>query len=206
MKKRFLSIIITTLLSFSVLVSCSNNITANEKNNYSKEEITIDANADLKKENNKEENNNKVSNNNEVSNNKNSNNAPIENDSFTTEDSIKKSFENSLTNLYKNDYSIEKNKDLAKEFIKKNFTENGTEKINERIKEYNSKLDFSDLTITGIKEIKNIDGNKYLNTYEIRYNITVIDEKPSIYSDIIGVVVTDKSGQVLIDSINQGNF
>lgn len=63
----------------------------------------------------------------------------------------------------------------------------------------------SDILITKITEIRSNDAS-YVKSYEVRYNVTITEGKPSKYSDLKGIVVEDINGNLFIDSINQNNF
>ena len=181
MKKRFLSIIIISTLSISLLVGCnkstdiSNNTDStinfeNEKNTFT-DSSTEDSNGDVMK----------------------------------NEDKIQDLFTSAIDTLYNTDYSLEENKSSSIEFINNKFTKEGSENIIKNINSYNSTFNSSDLVITNIKEIKPIN-NDYLKAYEVSYNVTITSGKPSAYSDLVGVVVEDKNSNLFIHSLNENNF
>ena len=192
MNKRFISMIIVSALSISILVGCGNNKT-NDKNITTlpsqEENITIeDSNVDeedtsadtITDESNETEN---------------------------IDEDITKKVENKFTEaidyLYNRDYSDSQSLEDAKEYITNNFTEDSIEETISVVENYGMEVSYSDLLITGIKEI---ESSTYKKAFDIRYNISVFIGKGSIYSDIIGTVVEDNNGNILIQSINEGNF
>lgn len=115
-------------------------------------------------------------------------------------------FTEAISTIYNTDYSsADKIKDVN-DYIESNFTSESKEDMLNTVENYSSEIFSSDLVITLVKEVANIDDSKYDGTYEIRYNVTITEEKPFVYPDIIGKVVIDKSGNVLINTINEGNF
>lgn len=192
MNKRFISMIIVSALSISILAGCGNNKTNDENVTTppSQEEniTTEDSNADeedtsadtITDESNETEN---------------------------IDEDITKKVENKFTEaidyLYNRDYSDSQSLEDAKEYITNNFTEDSIEEMISVVENYGIGVSYSDLLITGVKEIEN---STYKKAFDIRYNISVFIGKGSIYSDIIGTVVEDNDGNILIQSINEGNF
>lgn len=192
MNKRFISMIIVSALSISILAGCGNNKTNDENVTTppSQEEniTTEDSNADeedtsadtITDESNETEN---------------------------IDEDITKKVENKFTEaidyLYNRDYSDSQSLEDAKEYITNNFTEDSIEEMISVVENYGIEVSYSDLLITGVKEIEN---STYKKAFDIRYNISVFIGKGSIYSDIIGTVVEDNDGNILIQSINEGNF
>lgn len=192
MNKRFISMIIVSVLSISILAGCGNNKTNDENVTTppSQEEniTTEDSNADeedtsadtITDESNETEN---------------------------IDEDITKKVENKFTEaidyLYNRDYSDSQSLEDAKEYITNNFTEDSIEEMISVVENYGIEVSYSDLLITGVKEIEN---STYKKAFDIRYNISVFIGKGSIYSDIIGTVVEDNDGNILIQSINEGNF
>lgn len=192
MNKRFISMIIVSALSISILAGCGNNKTNDENVTTppSQEEniTTEDSNADeedtsadtITDESNETEN---------------------------IDEDITKKVENKFTEaidyLYNRDYSDSQSLEDAKEYITNNFTEDSIEEMISVVENYGMEVSYSDLLITGVKEIEN---STYKKAFDIRYNISVFIGKGSIYSDIIGTVVEDNDGNILIQSINEGNF
>lgn len=192
MNKRFISMIIVSVLSISILAGCGNNKTNDENVTTppSQEEniTTEDSNADeedtsadtITDESNETEN---------------------------IDEDITKKVENKFTEaidyLYNRDYSDSQSLEDAKEYITNNFTEDSIEEMISVVENYGMEVSYSDLLITGVKEIEN---STYKKAFDIRYNISVFIGKGSIYSDIIGTVVEDNDGNILIQSINEGNF
>ena len=192
MNKRFISMIIVSALSISILAGCGNNKTNDENVTTppSQEEniTTEDSNADeedtsadtITDESNETEN---------------------------IDEDITKKVENKFTEaidyLYNRDYSDSQSLEDAKEYITNNFTEDSIEETISVVENYGMEVSYSDLLITGIKEI---ESSTYKKAFDIRYNISVFIGKGSIYSDIIGTVVEDNDGNILIQSINEGNF
>lgn len=192
MNKRFISMIIVSALSISILAGCGNNKTNDENVTTppSQEEniTTDDSNTDeegtsadtITDESNETEN---------------------------IDEDITKKVENKFTEaidyLYNRDYSDSQSLEDAKEYITNNFTEDSIEEMISVVENYGMEVSYSDLLITGVKEIEN---STYKKAFDIRYNISVFIGKGSIYSDIIGTVVEDNDGNILIQSINEGNF
>lgn len=192
MNKRFISMIIVSVLSISILAGCGNNKTNDENVTTppSQEEniTTDDSNTDeegtsadtITDESNETEN---------------------------IDEDITKKVENKFTEaidyLYNRDYSDSQSLEDAKEYITNNFTEDSIEEMISVVENYGMEVSYSDLLITGVKEIEN---STYKKAFDIRYNISVFIGKGSIYSDIIGTVVEDNDGNILIQSINEGNF
>lgn len=192
MNKRFISMIIVSALSISILAGCGNNKT-NDENVITppsqEENITTD-------ESNTDEEDTSAD--------------TITDESDETEnidEDITKKVENKFTEaidyLYNRDYSDSQSLEDAKEYITNNFTEDSIEEMISVVENYGMEVSYSDLLITGIKEI---ESSTYKKAFEIRYNIMVAIGKGSIYSDIIGTVVEDNDGNILIQSINEGNF
>lgn len=122
------------------------------------------------------------------------------------EDKAEEKFTEAISTIYNTDYSSSDNVKVVNDYINANFTEETKEDMLNTVKDYSSKISSSDFVITLTKEVDNIDDTKYASTYEIRYNVTITNEKPFVYPDIIATVVIDKSGNVLINKINEGNF
>lgn len=193
MNKKFISMIIVSALSISLLAGCGNNKNNNDNNVNTppsqEENITpedpstpeedtsadVDTNESDKTENNDENITNKV----------------------------EKKFTEAIEYLYNRDYSDPQSLEDAKKYITDNFTEDSIKEMTSVVENYGIGVSYSDLLITGIKETE--DPN-YEKAFKIRYNITVAIGKGSVYSDIIGTVVEDKDGNILIQSINEGNF
>lgn len=192
MNKRFISMIIVSALSISILAGCGNNKTNDENVTTppsQEENITTD-------ESNTDEEDTSAD--------------TITDESNETEnidEDITKKVENKFTEaidyLYNRDYSDSQSLEDAKEYITNNFTEDSIEEMISVVENYGMEVSYSDLLITGVKEIEN---STYKKAFDIRYNISVFIGKGSIYSDIIGTVVEDNDGNILIQSINEGNF
>ena len=143
MNKRFISMIIVSALSISILAGCGNNKTNDENVTTppSQEEniTTEDSNADeedtsadtITDESNETEN---------------------------IDEDITKKVENKFTEaidyLYNRDYSDSQSLEDAKEYITNNFTEDSIEEMISVVENYGMEVSYSDLLITGIKEIE----------------------------------------------------
>ncbi len=195
MKKRLLSLVIASTLSIVMLYGCG------DKDN-------VQNNTPSPSQSQSENNNGKDTSNEEV--NVNSTEGEGNNGEATIseniETKIKDKFTEAISTIYNTDYnSIDKVKKVT-DYIENNFTEESKEDMLNTVNNYSSEISSSDLVITLVKEVDNIDASKYDGTYEIRYSVTITEEKPFVYPDIIGKVVVDKSGNVLINNINEGNF
>lgn len=192
MNKRFISMIIVSALSISMLAGCGNNKTNDENVTTppsQEENITTD-DSDVDEEDTSADTVTDES-----------------NETENIDEDITKKVENKFTEaidyLYNRDYSDSQSLEDAKEYITNNFTEDSIEEMISVVENYGMEVSYSDLLITGIKEIEN---STYKKAFDIRYNISVFIGKGSIYSDIIGTVVEDNDGNILIQSINEGNF
>lgn len=195
MKKRLLSLVIASTLSIVMLYGCGDK--DNVQNN-------TPSPSQSQSENNSEKNtSNEEVNVNSTEGEGNNGEATI---SENIETKIKDKFTEAISTIYNTDYnSVDKVKEVT-DYIENNFTEESKEDMLNTVNNYSSEISSSDLVITLVKEVDNIDASKYDGTYEIRYNVTITEEKPFVYPDIIGKVVVDKSGNVLINNINEGNF
>lgn len=190
MKKRLISLIIISTLSLSLLVGCGEKKeSVNDNNSSTNVEDTKTSNDDKSKEDTTTENEDNTK----------------SDEDITNESGIKEAFTDTLNELYNIDYSVKENKDLAKELARSKFSEEGFEEFIKKINDYSSEFKASDILITKVTEVKN-DNTSYAKAYEIRYNVTITEGKPSNYSDLIGIVVEDRSGNFFINSINQNNF
>lgn len=194
MKKRLISLIVIGTLSLSLMVACTKN---NDTSNNTPSNTSSQTQEDNESPNSDKENNDEST-----------NNSTVEDGSDTSiknEDAIKIAFSEALTELYNTDYSVAENKSEAKSYARSKFSEEGFEEFLKNLNDYDSEFESSDLLITKIKEIQN-DNTTYVKAYEVTYNVTITSGKPTAYSDLIGMVVEDKDGNILINSFNQRNF
>ena len=200
MKKKVLFLMISSILSVSLFVSCGDN-SSNDKDSNTNIENNENNNADDEidtedKVENEDENENES---------EDSGNSNIDKDFATIEKESGDILESIFTSIYNKDYSTEdKNSILTS--IKDNFTESGYENISNKITNYTNEILVSDFIITLFKETDNINTSEYKATYNIRYNVTVTSGKPSILADIIATVVVDNNNNILIESINNNEF
>lgn len=195
MKKRLLSLVIASTLSIVMLYGCGDK--DNVKNNTPSPSQSQSQNDSEKDTSNEEVN---------VDSTEGEGNNGEATVSENIETKIKDKFTEAIATIYNTDYnSVDKVKEVT-DYIESNFTEENKEDMLNTIKNYSSEISSSDLVITLVKKVDNIDASKYDDTYEIRYSVTITEEKPFVYPDIIGTVVIDKSGNLLINSINEGNF
>lgn len=195
MKKRLLSLVIASMLSIVMLYGCGDK--DNSQNNTPSPSQSQSQNDSNKDTSNEEVNVNSIEG-------EGTNGETTVNENIETK--IKDKFTEAIATIYNTDYnSVDKVKEVT-DYIESNFTKESKEDMLNVIQNYSSKISSSDLVITLVKEVENIDDSKYDGTYEIRYSVTITEEKPFVYTDIIGKVVIDKSGNVLINSINEGNF
>lgn len=195
MKKRLLSLVIASMLSIVMLYGCGDK--DNSQNNTPSPSQSQSQNDSNKDTSNEEVNVNSIEG-------EGTNGETTVNENIETK--IKDKFTEAIATIYNTDYnSVDKVKEVT-DYIESNFTKESKEDMLNVIQNYSSKISSSDLVITLVKEVENIDASKYDGTYEIRYSVTITEEKPFVYTDIIGKVVIDKSGNVLINSINEGNF
>ena len=202
MKKKVLFLMISSILSVSLFISCGDN-SSNDKDSNTNIENNENNNADDEidtedKDENEDENENES---------EDSGNSNIDNDKdfATIEKESGDILESIFTSIYNKDYSTEdKNSILTS--IKDNFTESGYENISNKITNYTNEILVSDFIITLFKETDNINTSEYKATYNIRYNVTVTSGKPSILADIIATVVVDNNNNILIESINNNEF
>lgn len=203
MKKRLIALIIISTLSLSLMVGCGESTDSgkdttgtntseinNSDNNNSKTQTDSDTEVETTPEDNSENT---------------SDSDATESINVSSEDYVKEKFTEVLTKLYNVDYSIPENKEASKEYARNSFSEEGYEEFLKNLNDYNSEITSSDLLITKVTEVK-IDNSSYSKAYEIRYNVNIVDGKPSIYTDLIGVVWEDKSGNLFVNSINDKNF
>ena len=181
MKKRILSLIVAGALSITVLYGCSD-----------KDKTEVITPSQTESQNDTDKN----------TSNENSDTTKDKN----IEEKVEEKFTEAISTIYNTDYSSTDNAKTVTDYINNNFTEETKEDMLNKVKEYSTKLSSSDFVITLVEKVDNIDDAKYDGTYEIRYSVTIAKEKPSAYSDIIGKVTVDKSGNVLINEINEGNF
>lgn len=193
MRRKTLSLLICSLLSLTLLAGCSkttdnnNNSETNESNNSISENVNNnDSESNIEDSVESEDNN--------------------EDESIENIDAlIDVTITTAISTLYNTDYSNSENLKNSIEFIKKHFTANGQSHAIKQIESYDGEISTSDLLITLIQEVKN-NNSQYKATYNIRYNLTLIEGKPSAYSDIIATVVLDNNNNILIESLNEDNF
>ena len=193
MRRKTLSLLICSLLSLTLLAGCSkttdnnNNSETNESNNSISENVNNnDSESNIEDSVESEDNN--------------------EDESIENIDAlIDVTITTAISTLYNTDYSNSENLKNSIEFIKKHFTANGQSHAIKQIESYDGEISTSDLLITLIQEVKN-NNSQYKATYKIRYNLTLIEGKPSAYSDIIATVVLDNNNNILIESLNEDNF
>ena len=193
MRRKTLSLLICSLLSLTLLAGCSkttdnnNNSKTNESNNSISENVNNnDSESNIEDSVESEDNN--------------------EDESIENIDAlIDVTITTAISTLYNTDYSNSENLKNSIEFIKKHFTANGQSHAIKQIESYDGEISTSDLLITLIQEVKN-NNSQYKATYNIRYNLTLIEGKPSAYSDIIATVVLDNYNNILIESLNEDNF
>ena len=193
MRRKTLSLLICSLLSLTLLAGCSkttdnnNNSETNESNNSISENVNNnDSESNIEDSVESEDNN--------------------EDESIENIDAlIDVTITTAISTLYNTDYSNSEYLKNSIEFIKKHFTANGQSHAIKQIESYDGEISTSDLLITLIQEVKN-NNSQYKATYNIRYNLTLIEGKPSAYSDIIATVVLDNNNNILIESLNEDNF
>ena len=193
MRRKTLSLLICSLLSLTLLAGCSkttdnnNNSETNESNNSISENVNNnDSESNIEDSVESEDNN--------------------EDESIENIDAlIDVTITTAISTLYNTDYSNSENLKNSIEFIKKHFTANGQSHAIKQIESYDGEISTSDLLISLIQEVKN-NNSQYKATYNIRYNLTLIEGKPSAYSDIIATVVLDNNNNILIESLNEDNF
>jgi len=186
MKKKLLSLIIVGALSIGMLYGCGDKTTVKD-NTPSQDQSQSDADKDIPDEDD---------------------NSDDSDDSLNQnlEERITEKFTEAISTIYNTDFSSEDDVKTVTDYINNNFTEESKEDMISIIKNYSSKISSSDLVITLVKSVDNIDDSKYTATYDVRYNVIITEEKPSHYSELMGKVVIDKSDNILINAINEGNF
>lgn len=182
MKKIILSILLVSTLSLSLFIGCSDK---KSENNLSTPSFNQEESSD-KNETTEDTSNNSS-------------------EEISMEEKVQAKFTEAMNYLYNMDYTNHDKLVEAEEYINKNFTLEGAKDMLNKVTAYNADVSSSDFLITLTKEIENND-ERYASMYEIRYNITVAIGKPSIYSDILAVLVADRDGNVFIESINEFNF
>lgn len=197
MKKRLLSLMIVGALLLVNLYGCGDN--------DNKQEVTPSQNQSQNDTDNDASNEDKDTTENDAT-----EDDTTENDDATTAENIeekaKEKFTEAISLIYNTDYSSSDEAKAVNDYVNANFTEETKEDMLKTLETYTSKISSSDFVITLIKKADNIDDKKYDATYNIRYTTTITKLKPFAYSDIIGTVVVDKSGNVLINKISEGNF
>lgn len=186
MKKRLLSLIIVGALSIGILYGCGDKATVQD-NTPSQDQSQNDADKDISGEDNNDDTSDESLNKN-------------------LEEKITEKFTEAISTIYNTDFTSEDDVKTVTDYINNNFTEDSKEDMINIIKNYSSKISSSDLVITLVKAVDNIDDSKYTATYDVRYNVVITEEKPSHYIELMGKVVIDKSDNILINSINEGNF
>ena len=194
MRRKSLALLLSSLLTLSLFVGCGNKDINDTSNN------NTDINTPVVEDNNDDATNTD----NDIDSDNADENGNVQ-ESKDIEEAVENKLEEAINKLYNSDYTNKSDMEAAIEYINNNFTTYGASSEINQIESYNNEISYSDFLITLVKEVDNIN-SEYKNTYEVRYNITIASGKPSVYTDIIAVLVIDNNDNVLIDSINEGNF
>lgn len=217
MRKKLLSLMLVGALSISMLYGCSDTDKI-ESTTPSQNQSQDDSKTDTSKENaNEDVNDNKdeTSSEDTPTSGNTDPNAEINGDENNNindgskEDinvKVKDKFTEAISTIYNSDFTSDNSIKTVTDYINDNFADESKEDMLNTIKSYTTKISSSDLVITLVREVETIDASKYDATFDVRYNVTITEDKPFVYSDLIGKVVIDKSGKVLIKQINEGNF